>query len=131
MRRKSRRWYDSQHHRIIIIIVILCSYSALVGHGVLLVRGVGRECSWWFAVPRMSRFTKSFTKGQKGQTKPHLLSLVRKHYCFSTLSLSLCVCVSTGRAMILQMIKRSKYKEILQRVRTHHNITIISNLTRS
>ena len=73
----------------------------LVGHGVLLVRGVGRECSWWFAIPGMSRFTKSFTKG------------IYTHFRYTTLTLY----TSVGRAMVLQMIKRSRYKEILQTVR--------------
>ena len=36
----------------------------LVNRGVLLVRDVGRACSWWFAIPRVSLFTKSFTRGE-------------------------------------------------------------------
>ena len=38
----------------------------LVNRGVLLVRDVGRACSWWFAIPRVSLFTKSFTRGEGG-----------------------------------------------------------------
>ena len=35
-----------------------------MNRGVLLVRDVGRACSWWFAIPRVSLFTKSFTRGE-------------------------------------------------------------------
>ena len=43
----------------------LSLYSFLVNHGLLLVRDVGKACSWWFAIPGVSPFTKSYTKGKR------------------------------------------------------------------
>lgn len=65
--------------------------TTLVNRGVLLVRDVGKACSWWFAIPAVSTFTRSYTK---------------------------------GRAMVQQMIKRSKYKEILQRDLESRRLTV-------
>ncbi|KAL5473964.1 hypothetical protein EMCRGX_G028533 [Ephydatia muelleri] len=53
--------------------------TAVVNHGVLVMRDVG---SWWFAIPGISAFVKSFTK---------------------------------GRTLLLQAIKRSKFREVLQK----------------
>ena len=51
-------------------------------HGVLLVRDVGKtSSSWWFAIPGVSPFIKSLTK---------------------------------GRSMVQQVLRKSKYKELLQ-----------------
>ena len=55
--------------------------SALVRHGVLLPRDVGKMKSWWFAIPGISPFVKSLIK---------------------------------GRSTVQQMLKRSKFKEMLQ-----------------
>lgn len=53
--------------------------GVIVNHGVLVMRDVG---SWWFAIPGVSTFIKSFTK---------------------------------GRNLLLQAIKRSKFREALQK----------------
>ena len=40
-------------------------FSNLVKRGVLLVRDVGKtQSSWWFAIPGVSPFVRSFTKGR-------------------------------------------------------------------
>ena len=55
--------------------------SALVRHGVLLPRDVGKNKSWWFGIPGVSPFIKSLIK---------------------------------GRSAVQQMLKRSKFNELLQ-----------------
>lgn len=40
------------------------THSTLVNRGLLLVRDVGKACSWWFAIPGVSPFTRSYTKGK-------------------------------------------------------------------
>ena len=53
-----------------------------MNRGVLLVRDVGKNSSsWWFAIPGVSPFIKSLSK---------------------------------GRDMVQQMLKKSKYKELLR-----------------
>ena len=42
----------------------LLPHRTLVNRGVLLVRDVGKACSWWFAIPAVSTFTRSYTKGE-------------------------------------------------------------------
>ena len=38
-------------------------YSILVHSGLLVMRDVGRDSSWWFGVPGISRFKREFSKG--------------------------------------------------------------------
>ncbi len=38
--------------------------SALVRHGILLPRDVGKNKSWWFGIPGVSPFIKSLIKGR-------------------------------------------------------------------
>ncbi len=46
-------------------IIPLPPLSALVRHGVLVVRDVGKaNGSWWFSIPGVSPFTKSLVKGR-------------------------------------------------------------------
>lgn len=46
--------------------ILSCSsswYRMLVNRGLLVVRDVGKRCSWWFSIPGISSFKKDFTKG--------------------------------------------------------------------
>ena len=42
-----------------------CCFSTLVKKGLLLVRDVGKQSSWWYTIPAISIFKTDFAKGLK------------------------------------------------------------------
>ena len=86
----------------------LSLYSFLVNRGLLLVRDVGKACSWWFAIPGVSPFTKSYTKGKR------TLSFVQ---CW-------CVLVSSPRSFVWQCANFMRTKSLGTRLSVYIGLAL-------
>lgn len=75
-----------------LVLYVPYTHRTLVNKGILLVRDVGKNnTSWWFAIPGVSPFIKSLTK---------------------------------GRDMVRQILKKSKYKELLRKELLGRKLTV-------